>query len=636
VAVAGVLAYHAGISDVAGGMFGVDVFFVLSGFLITRLLLAEHWAAGRIRLGRFWGHRARRLLPPLLLTVAGALAYARWGGAGSLAQVRGDALAAVGYVANWRFVFSGQGYFVRYGPPSPLLHTWSLGVEEQFYLLWPLAVVVLARRGGAARVTRWAALGALSSAALMAVLHNLGVGDSRLYYGTDTRAQALLVGAVLASVLAPGGAWNNPARGASPVGAGARLSVLGWAATAGLVWLLHSVGGATGWLYDGGFLVVALASVVVVATVVVVPGGWLARGLSWRPLVALGRISYGVYLYHWPLFLWLDGARTGLAGWSLVGVRVAATLVAATVSYFLVERPIRQIGRRPSGAAGRLRRPLITATGTVVASLAVVVAATLQGVAASGQETLAAQETSLAKPPPPNPGVHTTTLIVGDSMGLTLGTGLSHQSSKWGVSMLSGAWLGCDLDPHSTVEVMGTVSAAAQGCPRWQTSWRSLVQKDNPDVVMLVMGRWEVLNRIYDGHWTHIGEADWDAHLTAELDQAIDILSARGATVVLTTLPYITGTTEQPDGQVWDMNQPSRTDAYNAVVRAAVARRPRTSEVLDLNTLIDPNGHYTSYINGIRVRNSDDEHFSILGGEYLRPFVLPELESLGTRHATGL
>jgi hypothetical protein len=166
------------------------------------------------------------------------------------------------------------------------------------------------------------------------------------------------------------------------------------------------------------------------------------------------------------------------------------------------------------------------------------------------------------------------------------------------VTVLPGAWLGCDLDPDSTVEVMGVVSKAAQGCPLWRTSWKSLIQKDNPDVVMLVLGRWEVLNRIYDGTWTHIGEPAWDAHLNSELDQAIDILSSQGATVVVTTLPYIQGDSEQPDGQPWDMNQPPRTDAYNAVVRAAVAQRPKTSRVLDLNALIDPDGHYTSYIDG--------------------------------------
>jgi len=620
-AVLGVLAYHAGVPGAAGGMFGVDVFFVLSGFLITRLLLAEHAAAGRIRLGRFWGRRARRLLPPLLLTVAGAMAYARWGGGGvSFSQVRGDALATLGYVANWRFVFSGQGYFQRYGAPSPLLHTWSLGVEEQFYLLWPLIVVGLARRGGAACVARWSAVGALCSAGLMALLYNVGVGESRLYYGTDTRAQALLVGAALAGLLAAGDehrllSWIHE-----------RSALLAWAAVAGLAWMFHAVGGATGWLYDGGFFVVALGAVVVLDSVVGQPQALLARTLSARPLVAIGRISYGVYLYHWPLFAWLDGARTGLAGWDLTGLRVAATMVVATGSYFLVERPIRQLGTRPALPRHRLRHPFVALGSTIAVSLGVV-AATLPGVADAGASSLPAE------PPPTTPAVSTRTLIVGDSMGLTLGIGLSYQSAEWGVTIVPGAWLGCDLDPNSTVEVMGVVSKAAQGCPQWRTTWASLVQKDDPDVVMLVLGRWEVLNHVYDGHWTHIGEAAWDAHLTSELDQAIDILSSRGATVVVTTLPYIQGNSEQPDGQPWDMNQPVRTDAYNAVVHAAATLRPATSKVVDLNALIDPDGHYTSSINGVRVRNSDDEHFSIAGGEYLRPFLLPELESLGTAHA---
>ena len=627
-AVLGVLAYHGGVPGMVGGMFGVDLFFVLSGFLITRLLLAEQLASGRIRLGHFWGRRARRLLPPLLLTVAGAMASARWAGSGvSIPEVRGDALAAIGYVANWRFVFSGQGYFQRYGPPSPLLHTWSLGVEEQFYLLWPLVVVALARRGGAARVARWAATGAVVSGALMALLHHVGVGESRLYYGTDTRAQALLVGATLAGLLAwgatgsAGGLWG---RVLGRVRSGSSLSA--WVAVAGLAWMFHAVGGASGWCYDGGFFVVAVAAVVVLATVVGQPGSLLARILSWRPLVGLGRISYGVYLYHWPLFNWLDGARVGLTGWALTGVRVAATLAVATASYLVVERPIRRLGRRPVRPSSWLRSPLVTLVGTVAVSLGVV-GATLPGVADAGATTLPAE------PPPSAPGPPTETLIVGDSMALTLGVGLSYQSAKWGVGFVPAAKLGCDLDPGSTVSVMGVVSKAAQGCPDWRTSWGSLIRNDNPDVVLLVLGRWEVLDRIYDGHWTHIGEAGWDAHLTSELDQAIDILSSQGATVVLATLPYIKGNSEQPDGRPWEMNQPVRTNAYNAVVRAAAVRRPSTSRVLELNALIDPNGRYTATIDGVRVRNPDDEHFSIAGGEYLRPVVLPELESLGTPHA---
>ena len=393
-----------------------------------------------------------------------------------------------------------------------------------------------------------------------------------------------------------------------------------------MIWMLHAVSGDSGWCYEGGFFLVAVAALTVLATVVCVPRGSLARALGIRPLVAIGRISYGVYLYHWPLFLWLNGARTGLTGWPLTGLRVAVTVAAATISYFVVERPIRLIGRRPAGPRRQLSRPLITAAATAVASLGVV-AATLPGVAAAGAVTLPAEA------PPSTPPLPTRTLIVGDSIGLTLGIGLSYQAPRWGVTVIGGAWLGCDLDPQSTVEVMGAVSKAAQGCPQWRTSWPALIRKDNPDVVMLVLGRWEVLDRIYGGHWTHIGEAGWDAHLTDELDQAIDLLSAQGATVVVTTLPYIQGNSEQPDGQPWAMNQPIRTNAYNAVVRAAVARRPGASRVLDLNALIDPAGHYTSYIAGIRVRDSDDEHFSPAGGEYLRPFILPELESLGLSHA---
>ena len=199
----GVLAYHAGIRQVPGGLLGVDVFFVLSGFLITRLLLAEHRRAGRVSLGQFWLRRARRLVPALLIMLIGISAFATWvASPGSLGRLRIDALSTLGYVANWRFSFSHQGYFQQFQAPSPLLHTWSLAVEEQFYLIWPLITVLALRRwsgdGRPRRLLLIAGLGALASAGLCLALALRGTDTSRMYYGTDTRAQALLVGATLA------------------------------------------------------------------------------------------------------------------------------------------------------------------------------------------------------------------------------------------------------------------------------------------------------------------------------------------------------------------------------------------------------------------------------------------------------
>ncbi|HTT87637.1 MAG TPA: acyltransferase, partial [Acidimicrobiales bacterium] len=196
-AVVVVLLYHAGVPGVGGGLLGVDVFFVLSGFLITSLLCAEHATSGGLRLRRFWARRARRLLPALFILLLGVAAYARvFSGSVDGAAIRADALATLLYVANWHFIASSQGYFAQ-ASASPLLHAWSLAVEEQYYLVWPLVAVLVLRRGGRRALGWVAGVGAAASASLMAVLYVVGVSTDRLYYGTDTRAQALLVGSLL-------------------------------------------------------------------------------------------------------------------------------------------------------------------------------------------------------------------------------------------------------------------------------------------------------------------------------------------------------------------------------------------------------------------------------------------------------
>lgn len=371
-AVLAVLAYHLG--WLPGGFLGVSLFFTLSGFLITNLLLQEADRSGRIRLGAFWARRARRLLPAAVAGVA--LAVAVTAAAGTPDQLRalpGDAIGALAYSANWRFVLAHNSYRAGFAAPSALLHYWSLAIEEQLYVVLPLLVAVMAlqRRGHPRRGNR--------RTRLLAVLIVLMVGSAvatlvlgpahadRVYFGTDTRMFELLAGAMLAITAGfPGAARDRlrRARWAGPVGAAAGVGVVA-------LWgLSHQ---SDPWLYRGGLWAVSALS-----GALIVGACWsrrMGRALTCWPLPAAGRISYGLYVYHWPVFVALDAARTGLHGIPLAVARLGATVGIAAVSYRGLEQPIRR-RRVPIPPALRSGIPL---------ALAAVVAAALvtSGLAAS-------------------------------------------------------------------------------------------------------------------------------------------------------------------------------------------------------------------------------------------------------------
>ena len=288
-AVIGVVAYHLQVGWAKGGYLGVDLFFVLSGFLITTLLLEEWVGTGRINLAAFWGRRARRLLPALFLVVAALALYlvcnALFGGPGAnglidLSGLRGDAIATLLYVNNWHLIFAHQSYFAQFSTPSPLQHTWSLAIEEQFYLVWPLVLLVLLRYGrrGWRRVglTVTVILG-VGSSVLMAVLFHPGVDPSRIYYGTDTRLFDLMAGATLAFLAAARRAAGRT---------GAPDPALGRARSPPWCWRVlgprRDPGGLpTNFMFEGGFLVCAgLAGLVVADARLVDPGGSPGPGLA--------------------------------------------------------------------------------------------------------------------------------------------------------------------------------------------------------------------------------------------------------------------------------------------------------------------------------------------------------------------
>ena len=369
VAIIGVLLYHAGIDWMPGGFLGVDVFFVISGFLITSLILEEYDRSGRVNFTKFYLGRARRLLPAVavLLIAVGLAVLIVYQDA--LSAFREDALATVFYVNNWWYIFVDQSYFESVGRPPLLKHLWSLSVEEQFYLIWPVFALLLMRSGGRPLVRRLALVLAIASTVWMAVLsirngYPVDADPSRAYFGTDSHSMGLLVGAALATMWRPGRLSTQVPRGAQLI-----ITGIGVASLAAVIGFYLFVGEFTPWLYRGGFLALAFFTTALIAAVTH-PASFLGPALGTGVLRYIGRRSYGIYLWHWPIFM---VTRPGIdVEWSepvTFVVRIALTLVIAELSYRLVEMPIRRgvLGRassavRSGGALG------VRAIGTLIAT----------------------------------------------------------------------------------------------------------------------------------------------------------------------------------------------------------------------------------------------------------------------------
>ena len=382
VAVLAVVFYHFAPDVMPGGFLGVDLFFVLSGFLITSLLVNEWGGTARISLSSFWTRRARRLVPALFLVLVAVGIYALL----VPDQVDGqrfsvDGLSALGYVANWRFISSGQSYIDQFlsHTPSPLRHTWSLAIEEQFYLVWPVVVLLVglvvtrftgdpARRARRLRRTLLTMCLVLGAASLlrMHALDDAGEDLNRVYYGTDSRAFVILFGAALGALTA----------GVPTVARAFRrfVVIVGCCLAVALAVAVAFISAESSWLYEGGYGIVALAMVAVLLAAAQPGSNPLARALESRALVGLGLISYGVYLWHWPISLWVTEGGTGLDDVSLFVVRAAITLAVALASYFIVEQPIRtgklRLTRGRSGIVVAAVAALSVTTLLVVPALA--------------------------------------------------------------------------------------------------------------------------------------------------------------------------------------------------------------------------------------------------------------------------
>jgi peptidoglycan/LPS O-acetylase OafA/YrhL len=625
-AITAVLLYHGGFSWAQGGFLGVDVFFVLSGFLITGLLALEHARTGRIRLRTFYLRRARRLLPALYTVLAGVCGYVILVLPQEAAALRGDVGAALGYVTNWWLIVQHQSYFGGTGRPSLLINLWSLAVEEQFYLLWPPVLYLLLRLGRPRRSdgtrSAWPAFVgcialAAASAARMKSLYSPWSDPSRIYYGTDTRAFELFIGATLAlgaAALSPGAAPMS-SRSASRLRTAVR-DVLGLCALAALVVAVIVVPASAPWLYPGGLLGVCVAAVLLVRAATA--GGVVAKTLSLRPLVWLGERSYSLYLWHWPVFdVTRPGSDLALPTAEDFALRLVVSLLLAHLTFVLIERPIRRgalgrlFGRRRD--ARRMRR-FVRATVAVTASMVLVAGAGGLGYAVEaaaarypsnpdaiavgpGPDLTLAVPTATNSPGKPSPSasptvsasaaaVETTTAIptvmppppahpplvafVGDSQPMTL---LLNKPSNTGLYLdtIDDSTEGCDFLGGDISSRDGERRDLDDGCANTTQTWADSVAAQHPAIVVLMVGGWDEFNDEVDGVTLTFGSSAWDAYYTARLGTAMTLLRATGVPrIEVALLPCYRPIPEPGSGYWPERGDDWRTRHVNTLLTAYV------------------------------------------------------------------
>ncbi len=339
-AVLAVIAYHEQFGWAPGGLLGVGVFFTLSGYLITDLLLGQWARSGGLNLGDFWLRRARRLLPALFVMLAVVTAWVTVVSPSRLASLRGAVAGAATYSSNWYYIYTHNSYFARFAPPGPFDHLWSLAVEEQFYLVWPwlLLAGVFFLRGRRPTAVRWLALPtvllAAGSAVGMLMLYHPGYDPTRIYEGSDTRACGLLIGAALAMV------WPSRRTARTALWTRVTLDGAGFAGLAVVGLMIWRVGQYSAFTYQGGLVLLSVATAGVVAAAAC-PGSLVGAVLGWKPLRWIGVRSYGIYLWHYPVII-LTSPANSAENLPRAALQVGASIGIAALSWRFVEEPIRR------------------------------------------------------------------------------------------------------------------------------------------------------------------------------------------------------------------------------------------------------------------------------------------------------
>lgn len=614
-AMAAILSFHLGWSVVGGGYLALDLYFVLSGFLITEMLLAEHERSGRIRLKAFWGRRARRLLPGLFTMLAAVALFAIADpAAANPAQVSSDGISVLFYVANWHFLAVSASYFGKVGNPSPLRQTWSLAIEEQFYLAWPLlllGLLALRRRVATRRRSVPGAAGLLAatvalivaSAASMALVYDGGRGLDAAYYGTEARMFEILVGAGAAIVLRA--SRRGDLLGSLVECRDRRLQAAGLVALGLVVAGFLLASGPPAWVFEGGFLAFSLASAtLMVAAIAPGPVRWF---FSLRPIAWLGRVTYEIYLWHWPIIVLARPAVTGLHGLASVAFQVTLTLVVAAATHRFVNEPLRH------ASYPGLRRLLLPA-------------------AAGGLAALLLVAVPLAVPPPPTAAA----LVRSDSptapddptLGVVLPPPIGHVDLPAAPSRsrpLRVMYLGdsvmyqLELAVAAGLDSTGEAETVAfEGVPGWGmtharppwSQFTAAVRRSRPQVIVAM---WTQDNAWVASH----GLPAYEALLHRFLEELL--AAATGVRAVV-----FVGQPPQPPADSFmallkaDVYSPEGAALWRQAVLAEVRRLPGRVAFVPAGRMLSLDGRFATYLpgpNGVlgRLRQVDDFHLCLNG-----------------------
>ena len=603
-----------------GGILSVDLFFVLSGYLITTLLLFEWDSTGTINFKRFYLRRARRLLPALVLVMGAVAAMFLFRDAigfdsGQIESFRRDAISTLAYVANWNFAFSGQSYFEQFGAPSPLQHMWTLAIEEQFYLIWPIMLFVglkyikLSRRAFALV----AIVGAWASAVLMAVNFDQDVDPSRLYYGTDTRVQAMLVGVFGAFALfkMPTG-WTKKYGG----------QALGFVAVTTLILMFVLASDdprEAPWIYNGGFLLTSIIGMAAVSAGIGSKNTAYARMMGWLPFRWIGRLSYGLYLIHWPVLVLLDSQRTGLGGLPLMLLRIAVTFSLATLSFYLIESPIRFHGLKRSSTR------ILSIVGGA-AAIWFILAAVITVV--PGDDDVfanvdAAEDGSINVDGGPVDAGDAKVIVVGDSMAYTLF--VLRPDDIPGYAVRTSSMLGCGIVAGDYISEGVSITPPYGECGDWPQRWGEQIRQYKPDVTVVMVGGWEIFDHEINGVVYEVGTEAYATYLRGELNQIKQITGNNGSELVLLNVPCFKVLKPGTPGSWPEKDDTSRVDWVNSVFEEWADENG--VELGDIHGLLCPDGEFVGEVDGVAYTD-DGTHYTEQGAPIVWNWLTPQLDRI--------